>query len=136
MVGFPGETDRDFEDTLKLVERIGFDGVYSFIYSPTAGTPAAESPDQVPEEIKSERMRALLDLQTGICAEKNAALVGKVLRVLVFGPSEGDPDMTECRTEGGKLLHIRETVPEGIFVKVKVTGTGAFVLEGELAEKI
>ena len=81
-------------------------------------------------------MQRLLELQTGISAEKNAAYKGREIRVLTCGRSRTCPSVTECRTEGGKLLHIRETVPEGIFVKVKVTGTGAFVLEGELAEKI
>ena len=136
IVGFPGETEADFEDTLSLLREAGFDMVFSFIYSPRAGTPAATFGGAVDPATAGERMQRLLELQTGISAEKNAAYKGREIRVLTCGRSRTDPSVTECRTEGGKLLHIRETVPEGIFVKVKVTGTGAFVLEGELAEKI
>ena len=136
IVGFPGETEADFEDTLSLLREAGFDMVFSFIYSPRAGTPAATFGGAVDPATAGERMQRLLELQTGISAEKNAAYKGREIRVLTCGRSRTCPSVTECRTEGGKLLHIRETVPEGIFVKVKVTGTGAFVLEGELAEKI
>ena len=135
MVGFPGETDKDFEDTLRLLEKVRFDGVYSFIYSPRKGTPAAEDPDQVPEKVKSERMEALLALQTDICAEKNASLVGKKMRVLVYGESAQDPRFVECRTEGGKLMHIPADsgVRPGEFVFANVVSAGAFRLSGEIA---
>ena len=136
IVGFPGETEADFEDTLSLLREAEFDMVFSFIYSPRAGTPAAAFVEAVDAKTAGERMQRLLELQTGISAEKNAAYTGREIRVLTCGRSRTDTSVTECRTEGGKLLHIRETVPEGVFVKVKVTGTGAFVLEGELAETI
>ena len=136
IVGFPGETDADFAATLDVLKSVRFDSVYSFIYSPRKGTPAAEYPDPVPPEVSRERMRRLLDLQCEISAEKNRPLVGQTLRVLCDGPSpDGTPGIMTGRTEGNKLVHF--AAPEeiaGRFVNVKIDRADAFALRGTLTE--
>ena len=88
IVGFPGETEADFEETLSLVEDVRFDSAFTFIYSPREGTPAARFPDQVPEEVKKERIYRLIDLQNRISGEKMQKLVGTKQELLVEGTSE------------------------------------------------
>ena len=136
IVGFPGESDEDFESTLDLMKTVGFDSVYSFIYSPRRGTPAADYPDQIPPDVSRERMRRLLELQTEISAQKNRPLVGQTLRVLVDGPSpDGTPGIVTGRTEGGKLVHFPgsdELV--GRFVNIRIDRADAFALRGTLSE--
>jgi len=136
IVGFPGETDADFEATLDLLARVRFDSVYSFIYSPRRGTPAAEYPDPVPPDVSRERMRRLLDLQCEISAEKNRPLEGRTLRVLCDGPSpDGAPGIVTGRTEGNKLVHFPGAEElTGQFVSVKIDRADAFALRGTLTE--
>ncbi len=100
MVGFPGETEEDFADTLDLVRRVRYDQAFTFVYNPRRGTPAARMPDQVPQEVKSERIQKLIALQKEIVLERNRALEGQTLEVLVEGPSETDPGLMSgrCRT--------------------------------------
>ena len=136
IVGFPGESDADFEATLDLLRSVRFDAVYSFIYSPRRGTPAAEYPDPVPPAVSRERMRRLLDLQCEISAEKNRPLLGQTLRVLCDGPSpDGTPGIMTGRTGGGKLVHF--PAPEevaGRFVQIKIDRADAFALRGAMTE--
>src|ERR1700722_10039066 len=87
IVGFPGETDADFEQTLGVVEEVGFDSAFTFVYSPRHGTEAATMPDQVPHELKIERMEQLVEVVQRVASERNAARVGRVEQVLVEGPS-------------------------------------------------
>jgi len=87
IVGFPGETDQDFEDTLSLVNEVGYDSAFTFLYSVRKGTPAAEYEDQIPEEIKHRRFNRLVDAVNTHSAEKNAAMKGRTERILVEGPS-------------------------------------------------
>ena len=136
IVGFPGETDADFEATLALLEKVRFDSVYSFIYSPRRGTPAADYPDPVPPDVSRERMRRLLDLQCAISAEKNRPLEGQALRVLCDGPSpDGAPGIVCGRTEGNKLVHFPgDEKLTGQFVFVKIDRADAFALRGTLVE--
>ena len=136
IVGFPGESDEDFELTLDLMKTVGFDSVYSFIYSPRRGTPAADYPDRIPPEVSRERMRRLLELQTEISAQKNRPLVGQTLRVLVDGPSpDGTPGIVTGRTEGGKLVHFPGSDdPVGRFVNIRIDRADAFALRGTLTE--
>ncbi|MBR4335933.1 MAG: tRNA (N6-isopentenyl adenosine(37)-C2)-methylthiotransferase MiaB [Clostridia bacterium] len=136
IVGFPGETDADFEATLALLEKVRFDSVYSFIYSPRRGTPAADYPDPVPPDVSRERMRRLLDLQCAISAEKNRPLEGRALRVLCDGPSpDGAPGIVCGRTEGNKLVHFPgDEKLTGQFVFVKIDRADAFALRGTLVE--
>lgn len=134
IVGFPGETDADFDDTLDVLSRVRFDLVYSFIYSPRVGTPAASMEDQVPREISDKRMARLLALQDEISLERSKAYVGTVQRVLVDSIEERDGEMlANGRTESNKLVHFPASDIEiGCFVKVKITAAGPFDLFAEI----
>ena len=103
IVGFPGESEEDFEGTLQMLSRVRFDMLYSFIYSPRKGTPAAEMENQIPKAVQSERFSRLLKLQETIGMEKNAALVGKTMRVLCDGVSKSNPALYSGRTDGNKI---------------------------------
>ena len=132
IVAFPGETEEDFQKTLDILSRVKYDMVFSFIYSPRNGTPAAKMENTIPEDVKTERMRRLLDLQTEIADKLNAECLGKTYRVICQGNSKNNPDMFEGRTEGNKiLLFASETAREGDYVNVKVTETHAYALYGE-----
>ncbi len=112
IVGFPGETEQDFEDTLSLLETVRYDAVFSFVYSKRKGTPAAEMADQVEDEVAKCRMKRLLDTQMKIATEINAGFIGKTLRVFVEGASKTDPSILAARTSTGKLVHFNAT-PKG-----------------------
>ena len=132
IVGFPGETEEDFEATLDILRRVRFDMIYSFIYSPRSGTPAARMENQIPDDIKSARMQRLLAVQDEISYAKNCDAVGKTLRVLVDGASKNDPDVYAGRSEAGKLVHFRADVDvTGQFVNVRITRAEPFCLHGE-----
>lgn len=135
IVGFPGETEEDFEDTLKVLEEAGFDNIYSFIYSPRKGTPAAER-EQLPKEVKSERFARLLEVQNSISLEKNRAYIGKTVRVLVEGISKNDPSALTGRSELNRLVHFKgDEKLTGRFADVIITDADIYTLSGELAEK-
>ncbi len=103
IVGFPGETEQEFEDTLKLIETVRYDALFTFIYSPRKGTPAAEYPDPVCREEKSRWFDRLVQVQNRISEEKHRAYIGKTCRVLVDGT---DADKLTARTEGGRLVRL------------------------------
>ena len=132
IVGFPGETEEEFEDTLKALETVRFDMLYSFIYSPRKGTPAADM-EQVEDVVKGNRFDRLLALQNAIAAEKNLPAEGMTLRVLCDGESKGDAGVYSGRTEGNKIVFFDGT-PEmvGQFVQVRIQRTEAFALWGEV----
>ena len=132
-MGFPGETDEEFEATLDILRRVRYDMVYSFIYSPRSGTPAAAMTDQVPDEVKGKRMDALLALQTEISGEINRKYIGKNMRVLCDGKSKTDPNVTSARTEGGKIVLFDGGNITGEYVNVKITDSRPFAL---IREKI
>src|SRR5437763_540799 len=98
IVGFPGETDAEFEETVEVVQEVGFDGAFTFVYSPRQGTEAAASPDQVPDEVKRERIERLVDVVQWVAHERNAQRVGLVTEVLVEGPSRTDASLLRGRT--------------------------------------
>ena len=132
MVGFPGETEEDFCDTLAFLAEARFDMIFSFIYSPRKGTPAAEAADQIPPEVKSDRFSRLLQQQNEISLESNRRLVGSTLRVLCDGPSKNDPDVWSGRTDGNKIVFFdgsREDI--GRFLTIRITRAEAFALYGE-----
>ena len=134
IVGYPTETETDFLATLSVMEKVGFDMVYSFIYSPRKGTPAAEY-EQVPDSVKSERFSRLLALQDRISLEKNNALVNKTLRVLVDSVSEENDNMYSGRTDAGKLVHFKATPDDiGKYRYVKITRANSYVLYGEMTK--
>ena len=132
MVGFPGESEEDFEQTLRALTEIKYDMVYSFIYSRRKNTPAAEYEDQIPEDIKGVRFRRMLEVQNEIGFEINKGYVGRVLRVLCDGVSKNDGQMLTGRTDGGKNACFAGAVPAGEYVNIKVTEARPFVLMGEL----
>lgn len=132
IVAFPGETEDDFAKTLDILSKVKYDMVFSFIYSPRKGTPAAKMENVIPDDVKSDRMRRLLDLQTEIADALNSKCLGKTYRVICQGKSKNNAGMLEGRTEGNKiLLFASETAQEGDFVNVKVTETHAYALYGE-----
>lgn len=118
IVGFPGETEEDFQQTLQLLKDVRYDMAFTFIYSKRSGTPAAEFEEQVPEEVKRVRLQALMDVQNEISLELNQAMEGKVYDIIVEGPSRTDENMWFGRTSGNKMvlfpkqdsLHIGDTV--------------------------
>lgn len=135
IVGFPGETEKNFEDTLDLAERVGYDSAFTFLYSIREGTPAAKSPDQIPEEIKHQRFNRLVEVINESAAAKNAAYVGTVRQVLTDGKSRNGSSAWEGRTDSFKLVNFPGGDDlEGKFVNVKITGANTFSLTGEMTE--
>lgn len=134
IVGFPTETEEEFQETLRLVERARYDLIYTFLYSKRSGTPAAGMEGQIPEAVKKERLNRLMALQDGISQEKNQILVGERLAVLSDGPSKDRPNQADGRTEGGKIVHFSaETPPEaGQRCNVRITRASGYALYGEL----
>lgn len=133
IVGFPGESEKDFEQTIAMVEELKFDMAYTFIYSPRSGTPAAKRTDQVPEEVKKERLQRLMKLQNQISYQKNQALIGTTQEILVTGPSDNDPEVFAGRTSTNKLCFIeRDNNLIGKLVKVKIKTAKSWTLEGNV----
>ena len=133
ITGFPGETEEDFEETLDLVSQVEYDSAFTFLYSIRKGTPAAEYEDQIPEEIKHERFNRLVELVNEISARKNAAYVGKTVKVLVDGPSKNNSAALGGRTEGFKLINFEGPQDlTGKLVDVEVTAGKTFSLDGRL----
>jgi tRNA-2-methylthio-N6-dimethylallyladenosine synthase len=136
IVGFPGETDADFAATLKLIEDIGFDGSYSFLYSPRPGTPAAELADSTPTEVKSARLQQLQTLIDAQAAAISASMVGSVQRVLVEGPSKKHADELAARTDNNRVVNF-PAPPEaarliGQLIDVRITEARSHTLRGEI----
>ncbi|MDO4552337.1 MAG: tRNA (N6-isopentenyl adenosine(37)-C2)-methylthiotransferase MiaB [Bacillota bacterium] len=133
IVGFPGETEKDFQDTLDLVEQVRFDSAFTFLYSIRKGTPAEKYGDQVPEEVKHSRFNQLVEAVNAISAEKNRAWVGRTAEVLAEGPGKGGGRNQSGRTSGHKLVNFtaKEEVT-GRLVPVKITSANTFSLEGEM----
>ena len=131
IVGFPGETEAEFEDTLSLIERVRFDALFTFIYSPRPGTPAAKLPDPTPKEEKNRRFDRLLAVQNGISEEKHRAYVGKSFRALVDGR---DGDRLTARTDGGRLVRFEgDDSLMGQFVELTVTDSTTWSLVGQIS---
>lgn len=133
IVGFPGETEEDFEETLSLVRSVKYDSAFTFLYSVRQGTPAAEYEDQIPEEVKHQRFDRLVDAVNADSAEKNAAYKGRIERVLVEGVSKKNETTLTGRTEGFKLVDFeggRELI--GQMVNVEITEGKTFSLTGKI----
>ena len=135
IVGFPGETEEDFCDTLSALERVKFDSVFSFVYSKRVGTRAASMPDQIDENTKKDRMGRLLTLQQSISAKKNAEMNGRIFDVMVEGNSKNDENVWAGRTHDGKLIHFpKKDTPDfslGDVTKVRVVDAQAYTVYGE-----
>ncbi len=140
IVGFPGETDEQFEDTLSLAEEVGYDSAFTFLYSPRRGTPAADYEDQVPEDVKHERFNRLVDVINSSAASCNAAYTGRICHVLIEGFAKKGDRTLSGRTEGFKLVDIslpQGKTPEeyiGEIVSVRITGSNTFSLRGKIIE--
>ena len=133
IVGFPGETTQEFEDTLSLVEEVRFDALFTFIYSPRKGTPAAQLPDPMSKEEKSANFNRLVEAQNRISLEKHQAYIGTVQRCLVDGESEDPRNNLNARTPGGRLVHVSgDPALVGRFVDVKIVDCSTWALFGEL----
>ncbi|MEJ8546012.1 tRNA (N6-isopentenyl adenosine(37)-C2)-methylthiotransferase MiaB [Brevibacillus borstelensis] len=137
IVGFPGETDEQFEETLSLVEEVGYDSGYTFVYSPREGTPAAVMEDNVPMEVKKERLYRLNELMAKISLEKNKPLQDQVVEVLVEGESKNNPNVLAGRTRTNKLVHfVGDKSLIGEYTHVKITDVKTWTLHGEIVTKI
>ena len=142
IVGFPGETEEDFEDTLSLVEECRFDSAFTFQYSKRPGTKAADYEDQIPQEVVTERFQRLLDLQNRLVFESNKSLVGKTLEVLIEGKSSTSDDILTGRTKSNHLVNFKvpaelniemtDDYLEGRLGMVKITDARPYSVEGIL----
>ena len=134
IVGFPGETEEDFEETLDIARRVRYDSAFTFIYSPREGTPAARFTDQIPDEVCHERFDRLVDVLNSISLEKNQAYKGQICEVIAEGLSRSDDNVLAGRTDGFKLVNFTsDRSPEQLMgrrVKVEITECKTFSLEG------
>jgi tRNA-2-methylthio-N6-dimethylallyladenosine synthase len=132
IVGFPGETEEEFEGTLEVVRKVRFDGAYMFVYSPRPGTPAADMP-QVPQQVKKERIHCLVALQNAITCEVNESYVGRTLEVLVEGPSPKNPALLQGYSREFKMMHFAGPAElTGRLVHVEATQSHLWGLSGRL----
>jgi tRNA-2-methylthio-N6-dimethylallyladenosine synthase len=130
IVGFPGETQDDFAQTLDVVEEVRYDSAFTFIYSPRHGTEAASLPDQVPDEVKHERLERLVEVVQRIAAERNAERIGTVQQVLVEGASRTDPSLLRGRTRGNVTVNFTGDAAPGELVDVAVAAATSTTLRG------
>ncbi|MDK2126313.1 tRNA (N6-isopentenyl adenosine(37)-C2)-methylthiotransferase MiaB [Parachitinimonas caeni] len=136
IVGFPGETDDDFERTMRLIDELGFDASFSFIYSRRPGTPASDLPDDVPPEVKNKRLARLQARIDELAQAVNDAMVGTIQRVLVEGTSRRDASQLAGRTDNNRIVNFDGPARLiGQFVEVSVTATAAHSLRGEIVTR-
>jgi len=132
IVGFPGETEEDFERTLDVMRRARFDNAYMFQFSPRSGTPAANMDGQVDPEVIQDRFDRLTTLQDAITFENNQMQVGRNVSVMVEGPSKKDASIATTRTRGNRIVHIEGSWPPGTFLDAHIVRAAAHHLEGAL----
>jgi len=130
IVGFPGETEDDFQETMEVVDEVGFDGAFTFVYSPRAGTDAAVMEDQVPDEVKRDRIERLVELVQRLAGERNAGRIGRVENVLVEGPSRTDPAFLRGRTRRNTTVNFVGDAQAGEFVDVLIERATSTTLGG------
>jgi tRNA-2-methylthio-N6-dimethylallyladenosine synthase len=133
IVGFPGETESDFRQTLQVVEEVGYDSAFTFVYSPRQGTEAAGMPDQVPEGLKRERIERLVDVVQRIAGEKNRERIGRVEEVLVEGASRTDPTKLRGRTRRNTTVNFVGEAAPGELVPVEIETATSTTLSGRAA---
>src|SRR5438105_6099543 len=134
IVGFPGETEAEFEETVSAVEEVGYDGAFTFVYSPRAGTEAASMPGQVPDETKRERIERLVEVVQRVAEQRNRARIGGTEEVLVEGPSRTDPAFLRGRTRRNTTVNFSGTAAPGELVRVEIQDATSTTLRGvELA---
>ena len=130
IVGFPGETEDDFRETMEVVEEVAFDGAFTFVYSPRAGTDAAAMTDQVPDDVKRDRIERLVELVQRVAAERNASRIGRVEEVLVEGPSRTEPDLLRGRTRRNTTVNFSGDAAPGELVSVAIASATSTTLAG------
>jgi tRNA-2-methylthio-N6-dimethylallyladenosine synthase len=130
IVGLPGETDDEFRETLEVVEDVGFDGAFTFVYSPRVGTEAAEMPDQIPDEVKRERIEQLVERVQRVAAERNATRVGMIEEVLVESPSRTEPELLRGRTRRNTTVNFSGDAAPGEIVAVEIASATSTTLAG------
>jgi tRNA-2-methylthio-N6-dimethylallyladenosine synthase len=130
IVGFPGETEGDFRETLEVVEEVRFDGAFTFVYSPRQGTEAAARTDQVPEDVKRERIERLIEVVQRIARERNEERVGRFEEVLVEGPSRTDAELLRGRTRRNTTVNFRGEARPGELVAVRIESATSTTLRG------
>ena len=131
IVGFPGETESDFEQTLELADEVAYDGAFTFIYSPRRGTEAAGLPDQMPHEVKVERLQRLVEVVQGRALERAQRFVGRTLEVLVEGPSRTDPSRLRGRSRHNKVVNFNGLGAPGELVEVEIQEATSQTLSGQ-----
>jgi tRNA-2-methylthio-N6-dimethylallyladenosine synthase len=133
IVGFPGETEEDFSQTLDIVGKVGFDAPFTFLYSPRKGTPAAEMPGQVPNEVKKERFGRLLEAQNHWSLQRSEAMIGRMEEVLVEGPSKTDARTLTGRTRGSKTVNFTgDDIRAGDIIRVEIVEARTWSLVGRI----
>ena len=133
IVGFPGETEEEFEETISLIEQVRYDALFTFIFSPRVGTPAASMDDPTPKEEKNRRFDRLCAVQNAISEEIHDAYVGKTMRCLVDGE---DKELLTARTEGGRLVRFagcKNLI--GTYANLTITGATTWSLTGKWEEE-
>ncbi|HEY2491423.1 MAG TPA: tRNA (N6-isopentenyl adenosine(37)-C2)-methylthiotransferase MiaB [Paenibacillus sp.] len=137
IVGFPGESDEQFEDTMTLVHEVGYDSAYTFIYSPREGTPAAIMEDNVPMEVKKERLQRLNQAIKDNSRMNNEKMCGQVVEVLVEGESKNNDSVLAGRTRSNKLVHFEGSSDlVGSIVHVKISDAMTWYIKGEIMESV
>ena len=135
IVGFPGETDEDFQDTMDVVNEVGFENAFMFMYSKRTGTPAAIMENQVDENVKSERLQQLMRLQNAKAKEESTKYLDKIVKVLVEGPSRKNKEMLSGRTSSHKIVLFKgDKKLIGKFVNVRIEETKTWTLYGKIEE--
>ncbi len=130
IVGFPGETDEEFAETLEVVDQVGYDGAFTFVFSPRRGTEAASMPDQIPHPTKRRRMEALVELVQARARERAQRFVGRAMEVLVEGPSRTDPTRLRGRTGHNKTVNFDGTAEPGDLIEVEIAAATSTTLSG------
>jgi len=135
IVGFPGETEEDFLETLEVVRAVQFESAFTFLYSKRTGTPAATMDNQVPDDVKKDRFDRLAKCQNEISRDINEGLVGREFEILVDGPSKTDENVWQGRTITNKIVNFEKCgVNIGDMVTVEITGAKTWSLEGKVLE--
>lgn len=136
IVGFPGETEEEFEDTLDVVRKVSYEQVFMFIYSKRDGTVAASRDDQIPDEIKHQRFDRLKELYEGQVEKQNQKYINTIQKIMIEGPSKNNPEMFAGRTDSNKVVIFKPLGKENIgdFVKVKILEDHKWFLQGEIVK--
>jgi tRNA-2-methylthio-N6-dimethylallyladenosine synthase len=136
IVGFPGETEDDFQETLRVYDEAAFDHAYTFIYSARNGTEAAGFDEQLPDDLKHERLGRLVDLVQDHAARRNTALIGSIQEVLSEGPSRKDPEICRGKTRGNKTTLFTPAAPVGTVVSVRIEDSTSQTLRGQVVSAV